>query len=93
MKFINIKHNSDVCYIDITVPFTFVFKCNITRREWKEEKEDRVEGYYIFESSIELTAEQIMKGWYPENTNFCFKNNDITEYVPLCDLECKYIEI
>ena len=92
MKFINIKHNSKIYHIDITVPFTFVFICKVTNREWMDEKENRVEGYYIFDSYICLTAEQIMNGWYPKETKFCFKDNDITGCIPLCNLECKYVD-
>ena len=92
MKHIIIKYNSKDYLIDITVPFTFVFKCRITKREWRKETENVTEGYYIFESYIDLTAEQIMKGWYPEETNLCFKDNDLTICIPLCNLECKYAE-
>ena len=74
------------------VPFSFVFKCQVARREWKEEQENRIEGYYIYDSYIDLTAEQIMKGWYPEDTEFRIKDNDIYVSIPLCDLEGKYIE-
>ena len=76
----------------MVVPFSFVFKCQVSRREWKEEQENRVEGYYIYDSYIDLTAEQIMKGWYPEDTEFRIKDNDIYVSIPLCDLECQYIE-
>jgi hypothetical protein len=94
MKIINIKHNSKIYNIDITVPFNFVFICKVTNREWLNEKENRVEGYYIFDSYIHLTAEQIMKGWYPKETKFCFKDkdNDIIACIPLYNLKCKYVD-
>ena len=58
----------------------------------RKNKKNRVEGYYIYDSYIDLTAEQIMKGWYPEDTEFRIKDNDIYVSIPLCDLECQYIE-
>ena len=92
MKHIRLKYVSKNTYCDMVVPLSFVFKCQVPKREWKEGQEYRVEGYYIFDSYIDLTAEQIMKGWYPENTEFCIKDNDIYVSIPLCNLECQYIE-
>ena len=92
MKHIRLKYNSKNNYFDMVVPFSFVFKCQVSRREWKEEQENRVEGYYIYDSYIDLTAEQIMKGCYPEDTEFRIKDNDIYVSIPLCDLEYQYIE-
>lgn len=92
MKHIRLKYNSKDNYFDMIVPFSFVFKCQVSIREWKEEQEYRIEGDYIYDSYIDLTAEQIMKGWYPEHTEFCIKDNDAYVSIPLCDLECEYIE-
>ena len=74
------------------VPFSFVFKCQVSKIEWKEKQENRVEGYYIFDTYIDLTAEQIINGWYPEHTEFCIKDYDIYVSIPLSDLECQYVE-
>ena len=92
MKHIRLKFVSKSHYFDMIVPFSFVFKCQVSKREWKEEQENRVDGYYIFDSYIDLTAEQIMKGCYPEHTVFCIKDNDVYVSIPLCNLECQYIE-
>ena len=40
------------------VPFSFVFKCQVSKIEWKEKQENRVEGYYIFDTYIDLTVEK-----------------------------------
>ena len=82
MKHIRLKYNSKNNYFDMIVPFSFVFKC----------QENRVEGYYIFDTYIDLTAEQIINGWYPEHTEFCIKDYDIYVFIPLSDLECQYVE-
>ena len=76
----------------MVVPLSFVFKCQVPKREGKEGQEYRVEGYYIFDSYIDLTAEQIINGWYPEHTEFCIKDYDIYVFIPLSDLECQYVE-
>ena len=92
MKHIRLKYNSKNNYFDMIVPFSFVFKCQVSKIEWKEKQENRVEGHYIFDTYIDLTAEQIINGWYPEHTEFCIKDYDIYVSIPLSDLECQYVE-
>ena len=53
MKHIRLKYISKNTYFDMVVPLSFVFKCQVSKREWKEGQEHRVEGYYIFDSYID----------------------------------------
>lgn len=86
--------------IDITVPETFTFKCNFCKPEnLQEDEEYRVKGQYDYVGDIELTAEQILKHWYPEHTFFKIKEyisnergDKITDYIPLSFLKCEYAD-
>lgn len=86
--------------IDIIVPETFTFKCNFYKREnLQEDEEYRVKGWYDYCGDIELTAEQILKHWYPEHTNFKIKDvvsnergDKIIGVIPLSLLKCEYVD-
>lgn len=86
--------------IDIIVPESFTFKCNFYKREnLQEDEEYRVKGWYDYCGDIELTAEQILKHWYPEHTNFKIKDvvsnergDKIIGVIPLSLLKCEYVD-
>ena len=85
--------------IDMKVPENFIFKCKMMVTENLQEDETyRVKGKYDYHGDIDLTAEQILKHWFPKDSYFEMKKltsnergDEISTLIPLLSLECEYV--
>lgn len=94
IKLIKIGFNSGGVVIDMTIPKHFTFKCKVPHRSVLEKDEEfRKKGVYDYDSYLLLTAEQILKGHYPDDTVFYFNTDEEMEIrIPLSCLECRYVD-